>query len=389
MRTREQLEQIERMALQPYAALSAESRGRFYPEGEAAYRTAFQRDRERVLHTTAFRRLQGKTQVFVVTEGDYYRTRITHTMEVAQIGRTIARALGVNEDLVEGVCLAHDLGHPPFGHSGEGTLNELMKDHGGFDHNHRSFRIVTEIERRYPDYPGLNLTFELREGIVKHETEYDSVNPAYARDATDYELSKRGSIECQIASFADELAYNAHDLDDGLRAGLLDIREVRELHWWQRASQSAGIPLNEPFTELVRHRVIRRLIGEMVTDVVRETNRRIEASGVKTIDDVRASKDWMVAFPSQDEQMNKEHKKFLFQNMYMHPRVLRMHTKSSRVLEDLWKAYLDEPRILPKEVQGNIQSQGVYRVVCDYIAGMTDRYALDEHARLYDPHERV
>ncbi len=261
MRTRQQLEQIESLSLAPYGARSAESRGREFPEAEPPYRTAFQRDRERVLHTTAFRRLQGKTQVFVVTEGDYYRTRITHTMEVAQIGRTIARALGASEDLVEGVCLAHDLGHPPFGHSGETILAELMRDHGGFDHNRHSYRLITELERRYPDFPGLNLTYEFREGIVKHETEYDVA----ARSGQDYELGLRGSLEAQIASYADELAYNAHDLDDGLRAGLLDIGDVQQLAWWQRAREAAGVPAGEPFTDLVRHRTIRRLIGEMVT----------------------------------------------------------------------------------------------------------------------------
>jgi dGTPase len=385
MRTRQQLEQIESLSLSPCAARSAESRGREFPETEALYRTAFQRDRERVLHTTAFRRLQGKTQVFVVTEGDYYRTRITHTLEVAQIGRTIARALGANEDLVEGVCLAHDLGHPPFGHSGEARLAELMAGHGGFDHNRHSYRLITELERRYLDFPGLNLTYEFREGIVKHETEYDTA----ARSGQDYELDLRGSLEAQIASFADELAYNAHDLDDGLRAGLLDIRDVQQLAWWQRARESAGVPAGEPFTDLVRHRTIRKLIGEMVTDLVSHTSARLEQTGAASADDVRRQPADLAAFPAQTLALNRELKSFLYRSLYEHPRVLRMHAKSQRVVTELFRAYSAEPRMLPEATRGRLETASRERVVCDYIAGMTDRFAFDEYARLFDPHERV
>jgi len=386
MRTREQLEQIEAASLAPYAVKSAESRGRAFAEREALYRTAFQRDRERVLHTTAFRRLQGKTQVFVVTEGDYYRTRITHTLEVAQIGRTIARALGANEDLVEGICLAHDLGHPPFGHSGEARLSELMQNHGGFDHNHHSFRIITELERRYPDFPGLNLTYEFREGIVKHETEYDVARPDGAEA---YEVDRRGSLESQIASFADELAYNTHDLDDGLRAGLLDIADVSRLAWWQRARDAAAAPADEPFSDLTRHRVIRRLIGEMVTDLVGHTSQQIEQAGVASVDDVRRQAGNLVGFSPDTQAMNRELKAFLYRNLYAHPRVLRMQTKAQRVIADLFQAYLAEPRILPEAARSRLERAPRERVVCDYIAGMTDRFALDEHSRLFDPRERV
>lgn len=383
MRTRERLEQIESLSLEPYAAKSAGSRGRAYPEVEAPYRTAFQRDRERVLHTTAFRRLQGKTQVFVVTEGDYYRTRITHTFEVAQIGRTIARTLGANEDLVEGICLAHDLGHPPFGHSGEAKLAGLMQYHGGFDHNQHSYRIVTELENRYPDFPGLNLTYEFREGLVKHETEYDVQMPA------EYEPDLRGSLEAQIASYADELAYNTHDLDDGLRAGLLDIRDVALVPWWQRACEAAGVARDAVLSELVRHRVIRRLINEMVTDLLRETSRRIAQSEVHSIGDVRRHPDVLVAFPDETRRMNRELKAFLYEFLYKHHRVLRMHTKSDRVIEDLYHAYNREPRILPEGPRAWLDKLPRERVVCNYIAGMTDRFALDDHARLFDPREHV
>ena len=385
MRTRQQLEQIEFLSLAPYGARSAESRGREFPEAEAPYRTAFQRDRERVLHTTAFRRLQGKTQVFVVTEGDYYRTRITHTMEVAQIGRTITRAVGANEDLVEGVCLAHDLGHPPFGHSGETILAELMRDHGGFDHNRHSYRLITELERRYPNFPGLNLTYEFREGIVKHETEYDVA----ARSGQDYELGLRGSLEAQIASYADELAYNAHDLDDGLRAGLLDIGDVQQLAWWQRAREAAGVPAGEPFTDLVRHRTIRRLIGEMVTGLIPHTSARLELAGVASVDDVRRQPGDLVAFPEATLAPNRELKSFLYRHLYEHPRVLRMHAKSQRVVVELFRAYSAEPRMLPEATRERLKTASRERVVCDYIAGMTDRFAFDEYARLFDPHERV
>jgi dGTPase len=383
MRTREQLEQIEALSLAPYAAKSAETRGRVYQEPEAPYRTSFQRDRERVLHTTAFRRLQGKTQVFVVTEGDYYRTRITHTLEVAQIGRTIARSLGANEDLVEGICLAHDLGHPPFGHSGEAKLSGLMQEYGGFDHNRHSYRIVTELETRYDTFPGLNLTYEFREGLVKHETEYDVVLPIH------YEPELRGSLESQIASFADELAYNTHDLDDGLRASLLDIRDVAHVAWWQRAREAAGIQPGEAYNELVRHNVIRHLINEMVGDLLRETSQRIEQSAAKSIDDVRRQAQTLVAYPEDTRVMNRELKKFLHEYMYRHYRVLRMHTKSDRVIEDLFNAYNSEPYILPEGPRAWLDKLPKEQVVCNYIAGMTDRFALEDYARLFDPRERV
>ncbi len=383
MRNREQLEKIEALSLAPYGMQSMASRGRVIAENEPFYRTAFQRDRERIIHTTAFRRLQGKTQVFVVTEGDYYRTRITHTMEVAQIGRTIARGLGANEDLVEGICLAHDLGHPPFGHSGEYTLDALTKAHGGFNHNQHSFRIITELERRYPDFPGLNLTYEFREGIIKHETEYDVSAP------DGYEPHLRGTLEAQIASFADELAYNAHDLDDGLRAGLLNINDVLELGWWQRACAAAGTECSNTLDDLLRHRVIRRLLGEMVTDLLQETTRRIEAAHVASVAEVRAQPRVLVAFPEQTVELNRQLKTFLFERLYRHYRVMRMTSKAERVLSDLFAAYIAEPRMLPDGTRAQLSQYSLEHVVCYYIAGMTDRFALDEHARLFDPHERV
>jgi dGTPase len=384
MRTRDQLERNEDLTLAPFAVRSGASRGRAYPEAETPYRTAFQRDRERVIHTSAFRRLQGKTQVFVVTEGDYYRTRITHTMEVAQIGRTIARALGANEDLVEGVCLAHDLGHPPFGHSGERVLNTLMEPHGGFDHNQRSFQIITLLEQRYPAFPGLNLSYEFREGIVKHETEYDLVHaPA------EYEPGLRGSLEAQIASIADELAYNCHDLDDGLRSGLLRLEDARRTAWWARVEAATAIDASAGFDDITRHRIVRRLVSLMVTDLLDETDRRIAAAQPASVGDVRNQAGVLVAFPEQTRQMNAALKQFLYEHLYFHPRVVRMMKKAERVLVDLFTVYCEEPRMLPLGYAQLIETMPLQHVVCQYIAGMTDRFALDEHARLFDPHERV
>lgn len=389
MRTREELERLEFLTLAPYAMKSAESRGRQYPEPEAPYRTAFQRDRERVLHTTAFRRLQGKTQVFVVTEGDYYRTRITHTLEVAQIGRTVARALGANEDLVEGICLAHDLGHPPFGHSGERALNARMAAEGGFNHNRQSFRIITELERRYPDFPGLNLTHEFREGILKHNVEASGQSAPL-----DYWPELHGTLEAQIAAFVDELAYNAHDLDDGLRAGLVKEQEVKHLAWWRRASEAAGVSSNEQLTDVKRHRVIRRLINAVVTDLLSESTRRIQAmlkqrAGAAIADDVRRWPELLIGYPPETEQMNQELKSFLYERVYFHPRVLRMAEKAERVVGDLFEAYIQEPNLLSEGARQRLESAPLSRVVCDYIAGMTDRFALAEHARLCNPHERA
>jgi len=382
MRTREALEQIEALTLAPYAMRSAASRGRQYPEPEAAYRTAFQRDRERVLHTSAFRRLQSKTQVFVVTEGDYYRTRITHTLEVAQIARTIARALGANEDLVEGICLAHDLGHPPFGHAGERTLDALMQADGGFDHNAQSFRIVTELEQRYPDFPGLNLTYEFREGLLKHHD--GAPNPTLPPA---YEPALYATLEAQIAAFADELAYNAHDLDDGIQAGLVSQSDAETLAWWQRARDAAGLRPSEPLTDRARHRVIRRLINGLVTDLLTESSRRIESllracGGRASVDNVRRWPEPLIGYPPETEAMNRALKQFLHAHMYTHPRTQQMAAQAERVLSDLFDAYLRRPELLPQPARCRLNEQPRARVVCDYIAGMTDRFALNAHAQL-------
>ncbi|MGD2041533.1 MAG: deoxyguanosinetriphosphate triphosphohydrolase [Anaerolineae bacterium] len=382
---REHLEELEDRSLAPYALRSRDSRGRVYADHEPAYRTAFQRDRDRILHTTAFRRLEYKTQVFVISEGDYYRTRLTHTLEVAQIGRTLARALGVNEDLAEAICLGHDLGHPAFGHAGEQTLNALMADHGGFDHNRQSLRIVEKLERRFPNWIGLNLTWEVREGMVKHETEYD------VSDATDYDPHLACSLEGQIANVADELAYTAHDLDDGLCAGLITPLQLQEVALWNELTESIGIDPCADLPQLERHRIIRALIGWGVTDTVQTTVGRLEVDGIDSVDKLRARRQTVIGFSEEADAHHKELKAFLYQNLYHHWRLVRMTAKARRVLEALFSAYIEEPGQLPDSVQTRIAAsqEPLHRLVCDYVAGMTDRFALDEFARLFDPAVKV
>ncbi len=376
--TRTQLEEIEDRTLAPYGMRSKNSKGRAYPDDEPEYRTAFQRDHDRILHTTAFRRLEYKTQVFINYEGDYYRTRLTHTLEVAQIARTIARALGANEDLVETICLAHDLGHSPFGHSGEVTLARLMQDFGGFDHNKQSLRIVTLLENRYPDFPGLNLTWEVREGIVKHESEYD------VSDASEYSPELRGNLEAQIANVADELAYTAHDLDDGLRSGMITPNDLAGITLWEILSDSIGWR-DTILDELTRHRLIRRLIGIEVTDLVYATHQRLRDGNVRSVEDLQRLPYNVIVFSEDMHRRNRQIKDFLYKNLYRHSRVVRMAVKAERIITDLFKAYRSEPAILPYHIREQIEERGLERTICDYIAGMTDRFAVDEYQKLFDP----
>ncbi len=378
MNTRLELEYLEERWLAPYGMRSQNSKGRQYPEDEAEYRTAFQRDRDRILHTTAFRRLEYKTQVFINYEGDYYRTRLTHTLEVTQIGRTIARALGVNEDLVEAICLAHDLGHPPFGHSGETALARLMKDYGGFDHNKQSLRIVTFLERRYADFPGLNLTWETREGIVKHESEYD------VADARDYNPELRASIEAQIANVADELAYTAHDLDDGLRSGMITPAMLEGITLWEILVESIGWRGPE-LDELSRHRMIRRLIGLEVTDLVHTSDLLIKEARLSSPEDAQRLPYNVVVFSEEMYRRNRPLKDFLFKNLYRHHRVVRMQTKAERIITELFNAYRNEPQMLARHIYETIEERGLERTICDYIAGMTDRFAVEEYNKLFEP----
>ncbi len=383
-RLRQQLEEIESMSLAPYGLRSAASRGRQFPEPESATRTAFTRDRDRIIHSTAFRRLMYKTQVFVFYEGDHFRTRLTHTLEVAQLGRSLARGLGGNEDLTEAICLAHDLGHAPFGHAGEHSLNTLMADHGGFNHNTQSYRIVTELERRYPDFPGLNLTYETREGMLKHETDYD------VSEAAAYEPEKRASLEAQIANLADEIAYDAHDLDDGLRAGLFTVEDLDELTIWRELCDSAGWQPGTRFSSLHRHEIIRELIGRSVTDVMSQTTAALEAAGIDSPEKLQRQPRNVVNYSPAFGEKVRALKRFLFTRMYRHYRLVRMQTKAERFLAELFEAYMKEPDMLPRETRLQLdENASRARVIADYIAGMTDRYALDEWQKLYDPYMRA
>ncbi len=375
---REQLEALEDQSLAPYGCHSQISKGREYPEKEPAYRTAFQRDRDRILHTTAFRRLEYKTQVFFNYEGDYYRTRLTHTLEVAQIGRTIARALGANEDLVEAISLAHDLGHSAFGHSGEVALGRLMRDFDGFDHNKQSLRIVTTLERRYPDFPGLNLTWEVREGMVKHESEYD------ISDASEYDPQLRGNLEAQIVNVADELAYTAHDLDDGLRSGMITPSKLDGITLWEILLESVGERESE-VDDLARHRLIRRMIGMEVSDVIETTHQRLQDSNVRSAEELQQLPYNVIAFSEDMTRRNRQLKDFLYAKLYRHYRVERMAVKAEKVIEDLFHGFRKEPFTLPAHVQEQVEFFGLERTICDYIAGMTDRYAIEEHQKIFDP----
>ncbi len=380
MRTRADLEQIEKQTLAPYAVQAAQSKGRLHTESESAFRTAFQKDRDRVLHTSAFRRLEYKTQVFTNTQGDYYRTRLTHTLEVAQVGRTVARALGVNEDLTETIALSHDLGHPPFGHAGEKILDGLMSEHGGFDHNKQSLRVVTKLEKRYENWDGLNLAWETLEGIVKHESEYD------VSDATDFEPTWRASLEAQIANLADETAYNAHDLDDGLRSGLLEARQLTEVAIWQRFTKELGFN-PEYLTEFERRVLIREMLGWVITDIVQTSSQNLKP--IQSLTDVRAAEQPIIAHSLEARAMLSELKSFLYQNFYYHHRVMRQVHKAEHILTSLYKAFTSRPKMMPNNHQARVTKVGLERAICDYLAGMTDRFAMDEFNKLFEPFERT
>ncbi len=375
--TREQLERNERQTLAPYATLAAGSRGRIHAEGESAYRTAFQKDRDRVVHTSAFRRLEYKTQVFVNYEGDYYRTRLTHTLEVAQVATSIARALGLNEDLSETRALAHDLGHPPFGHAGEKSLDTLAAGVGGFDHNRQSLRIVTKLERRYPGFPGLNLTWETLEGIMKHETEYDVPDPSWEPDV-------QPSLEAQVVNVADEVAYNAHDLDDGLRSGHLRPAGVAEVPIVGDLFSRLGLSA-ERFDSSQRYVLIRELLGDVITDVVHATHARLTELEVTDLDGVRQAPGKLLAPSEGMARRLGELKEYLYANFYFHHRLIRMTRKAHLILERIYHAYVETPDMLPPDVAAQAPELGLERAVTDYIAGMTDRYANEEYRRLFDP----
>jgi len=381
MLSRQILEQREKETLAPYAAKSADSRGREYSEPEHDYRTAWQRDKDRIIHCTAFRRLEYKTQVFVNHEGDYYRTRLTHTLEVSQIARSLARVLGLNEDLVEAVSLAHDMGHTPFGHSGEEALDRLLKEEGGFEHNAQGLRVVEFLEDRYPDFPGLNLTVEAREGILKGRSPYPR-KPGQ----TDPRVSPSPTLEAQLVNLADEIAYNSHDVDDGIKSALLHLEDLQNVDLCGEIladlDASTGKPLDDSRR---RHALVKTLINLQVTDGARQTMENIQREGIHSIEDVRRHPTRLVAFSPQMTDKNRQMKQFLNEKLYQHYQVLRMSDKARRMLTDLFMLYSSHTEQLPPEQQERCKSEPVKRVVADYIAGMTDRYAGEEYRKLFLP----
>jgi dGTPase len=377
-----------------YAAYDDRSRGRQYPEPAPGYRSEFQRDRDRIVHSTAFRRLVYKTQVFVNHEGDLYRTRMTHSVEVAQIARTIARAMRLNETLTEAICLAHDLGHTPFGHAGQDALNECMREYGGFEHNLQSLRVVEELEERYADFPGLNLTFEVREGILKHCSLKNAarLGPLGQRFIDRHQPS----LEAQLANIADEIAYNNHDLDDGLRAGLLSVDELAEVTIFRRHHEQVLKRYPGLTGRRLIHETVRRMINEVVTDLIDASSTAIAEAAPVDIEAVRARSSMLFNFSDRIAADHVELKQFLRKHLYRHYRVLRMTTKARKVVQSLFESFFANPELMPPEHHVHAQRleneegvSGRARAVADYIAGMTDRFAILEYERLFDPSERT
>lgn len=372
--------------LAPYAAFASASRGRRHADSHD-YRNPYQRDRDRIIHANAFRRLEYKTQVFVNHEGDYYRTRLTHTLEVAQIARSIARELGLNEDLTEAVALAHDLGHTPFGHSGEDALRELMAGHGGFEHNLQGLWTVDYLEARYPGFPGLNLTHEVRESMAKHNTRYDDGMGLAYWGEYDFDLETAPLLEAQVVDISDAIAYDSHDVDDGLTAGLLFENDLAQLALFKEATKKAHERYGSLHGVIRQRQIVRALINIEVMDVLSETRRRIEERGIGTTADVRERGRAIVAFSPEKAAQKKELEEFLMGHLYSHHRVRRMAIKAKRFVRELFEAYSSEPTQLPPEFQRHVADVGLHRGVCDYVAGMTDRFAQDEYKKLFYPYE--
>lgn len=381
MLQRDEIAAREDALLAPHAVPSTRSRGRVHAEDEHAFRTVFQRDRDRIIHSGAFRRLEYKTQVFVNHEGDYYRTRLTHTMEAAQITRTIAKALCLNEDLAEAVALSHDLGHTPFGHAGERVLNGLMADHGGFEHNAQSLRIVDQLEERYPQFRGLNLTWEVREGIVKHSPPYDK--PLAAK----FDSGAAPALEAQLVDHADEIAYNSHDIDDGLKSGLIEPAQLEQVQLWRTAHNAVRKQFHDAPPRIQRYQAIRSLIDTLVNDLISTIEARLTQHRIRTLDDIRALGKPLAGFSDEVDRQRLELKAFLMEHMYRHYRVMRMAVKAQRVMSELFASYMSEPTQLPPHILARHRSgqETLARVVADYIAGMTDRFALEDYRKLVDP----
>jgi dGTPase len=383
LRMREDWEKVEAQTLNSYAMLSVDSRGRRVFEPSHPMRTAFQRDRDRIIHSAAFRRLEYKTQVFVNHEGDYYRTRLTHTLETAQITRTVARVLGLNVDLAEAVALGHDLGHPPFGHAGEKMLNDLMRAHGGFDHNAQSLRTVDWIEVRYPNFRGLNLTYEVREGIIKHSA-FKGRAAAQEFDAALYPC-----LEAQIVDFADEIAYLAHDVDDGVKAEMLTPADLDGSRLYCEARSAAVAAHRTDDQRVLRYQTVSQMINRMVADLVTNIDRELAAQRISTVEQIRQAGKPVAGFAPEVSERVKELRGIMRDRLYRHYRVSRMTEKAGRVLARLFETYMAEPRQIPEHVLMRGHQEPLARVIADYIAGMTDRFALDEYRKLFDPDERV
>jgi len=379
------IKDIEYKLLAPFAMKSCNSRGRRYPEKEHPYRSSYQRDRDRIIHPAAFRRLEYKTQVFVNHEGDYYRTRLTHTLEVSQIARTIAFALRLNMDLVEAIALAHDLGHTPFGHSGEEALNKLMASEGGFNHNIQGLRVVDVLEERYPEFPGLNLTWELREGIVKHSSAFDK-----AGKIKEFATGEAPTLETQVVDIADEIAYDNHDLDDGLTSGLLNEEDLNKFPLWDEVCSRISKKYAKVAPHIRKYLIIRSLIDMQVTDLIRQTEENITEFKINSCVDVKKTGKKTASFSNAVIEMRKPLRELLMLKLYHHYRVVRMADKAKRFIQELFSLYVEKPDMLPAQIYKRInKKENKKRVVCDYIAGMTDRYALDEYKKLFDPYEKV
>jgi dGTPase len=377
-RTREELEQIERQILAPWAQFSGDTRGRRFSEPPPEWRTHYQRDRDRVIHSRAFRRLEYKTQVFLNGSGDHYRTRLTHTMEVAAIARNLASALRLNADLAETIALAHDLGHSPFGHKGEAVLNRLMRGHGGFEHNRQSLRIVEQLEQKYPNFPGLNLSWEVLEGLAKHRTAFDC--PGLQTDF----VAPHSSLEAQVANLADEIAYYSHDLDDGLDSQLLSEADLmRQVRLFAQAAKRVRKEYGRLAEEARRYFIIRTLIDMQIRDVLETSERAIRDAGVQSADEVRRFPKPLIRYSAERRALNIELRRYLYRNLYFNDVVNQPHLRARQLLRDLFHFYLEHPQAIGGQARKRIRTDGLHRAVCDYIAGMTDRFAIQEHRKFF------
>ncbi|MFW6044700.1 MAG: deoxyguanosinetriphosphate triphosphohydrolase [Planctomycetota bacterium] len=379
---REEFEDRERGELAPWGMKSADSRGRMHEEPEHRYRTVYQRDRDRIIHSKAFRRLEYKTQVFLNHEGDHYRTRLTHTLEVAQISRTIARSLGLNEDLTEAVALAHDVGHTPFGHSGERGLQEVMEGYGGFEHNQHGLRVVDILEKHYPDFPGLNLTYELRESIAKHTTPWDKPSGGSF-------LPGPPLLEAQAVELGDSIAYDNHDLDDGLTAGILREKHLDEVELWREAKTSVENEHGRLPDDQQRRATIRYLINLYVTDLIRTSRERLRRSGVESAEDVRNQEGKLLGFSDSLRARKEELEDCLYERLYRDYRVMTVTNSARRFVKEIFKELVSDPREMPPEYQEWADEVGLRRAVCDYVAGMTDRYAQDRYLQMFQPYQKL